>query len=246
MPSIKLHDVTLGYDGHPAVHHLAGEVRSGSLTAVVGPNGSGKSTLMKGLAGLLEPMGGVIELVGCRPQDIAYLPQANSLDQLFPASVSDLVSLGLWRQRGLFAGYSAADGELIKGALEAVGLSGFEGRSIGTLSGGQLQRTLFARVLLQDARVILLDEPFTAIDNRTVSDLLQLVHRWHREERTVVAVLHDMDMVRAHFPEAVLLAREPVAWGNTAEALSATNLIKARAMNEAWDEDAPHCERHVA
>lgn len=246
MPAFSLHDVTLGYDGHPAVHHLDGAVRSGSLTAIVGPNGSGKSTLMKGLSGMLEPMGGHIHLEGCKRHEVAYLPQANDLDKSFPASVSDLVSFGLWQQRGLFARLTGGDTRRVEQALQAVGLAGFETRGIDTLSGGQLQRALFARVLLQDARVILLDEPFTAIDNRTVSDLLQLVHRWHKEERTVVAVLHDLDMVKAHFPDSILLAREPVAWGATGDVLHPANLLKARTMNEAWDEHAPHCERHVA
>lgn len=246
MPAFSLHDVTLGYDGHPAVHHLQGMVRSGSLTAIVGPNGSGKSTLMKGLSGMLQPMDGHIELSGCRQQEVAYLPQANDIDKSFPASVADLVSFGLWRQRGLFSRFTRSDSDDVREALKAVGLDGFETRGIDTLSGGQLQRALFARVLLQNARVILLDEPFTAIDNRTVADLLQLIHRWHREERTVVAVLHDIDMVMAHFPDSILLAREPVAWGKTSEALTSANLKRARAMNEAWDEHAPHCERHVA
>ncbi len=98
-------------------------------------------------------------------------------------------------------------------ALAAVGLNGFENRSIGTLSGGQMQRMLFARVLLQDARLIVLDEPFNAIDARTSADLLALVKRWHGEGRTVLAALHDMELVRDHFPETLLLARGPVAWG---------------------------------
>ena len=109
-----------------------------------------------------------------------------------------------------------------------------------------MQRALFARVLLQDAKVILLDEPFTAIDSKTASDLIDLVCRWHRERRTIVAVLHDIDLVHAHFPETVLLAREPVAWGRTVDALKPENLLKARRMNEAWDANAPWCEARIA
>ena len=127
-----------------------------------------------------------------------------------------------------------------------MGLSGFQGRPIGSLSGGQLQRSLFARVLLQDAKVILLDEPFSAIDVRTVSDLLSLIHRWHAERRTIIAVLHDADLIRAHFPESLVLAREPVAWGLSEDALMPANLLKARRMNEAWDENAPWCEENAA
>jgi zinc/manganese transport system ATP-binding protein len=94
---------------------------------------------------------------------------------------------------------------------------------------------LFARLLLQDATVILLDEPFTAIDARTTRDLLDLVCRWHGEGRTVITVLHDFEQVRMYFPEALLLAREPIAWGPTETVLSPANLLRARSMAECWE-----------
>ena len=122
---------------------------------------------------------------------------------------------------GFFGGIGGQGArERIAQALAAVGLSGFENRGIGTLSGGQMQRMLFARVLLQDARLIVLDEPFNAIDAKTSADLLALVRQWHAEKRTVLAALHDMDLVRAHFPETLLLARGKVAWGATSEVLT--------------------------
>jgi len=242
----KLKNVTLGYEGRAAIHHLDGEFASGSLTAVIGPNGSGKSTLLKGLVGTLVPMGGEIERAGFALRDIAYLPQASEIDRSFPASVEDLVTLGHWRRRGLFAAIRETDRASVRQALMAVGLDGFLARPIETLSGGQLQRALFARVLLQDAKVILLDEPFTAIDSKTTTDLLALVKRWHREERTVLAVLHDIELVREHFPETVLLARRPIAWGATGLALKPENLLAARRMNEAWDDHADWCERGAA
>ena len=238
---IKFRDVTLGYDRHPAVHHLNGEVVQGALLAVVGPNGAGKSTLFRGLAGILKPLSGSIDLGGLDIRDIAYLPQSVDIDRTFPISVFDLVGTGLWRTTGFFGGMGKAAREKITQALAAVGLNGFENRSIGTLSGGQMQRMLFARVLLQDARLIVLDEPFNAIDAKTSADLLALVKRWHGEGRTVLAALHDMDLVRAHFPETLLLARGPVAWGLTAQVLTAENLAEARRMCEAFDETAAAC-----
>src|SRR4030081_574787 len=126
-------------------------------------------------------------------------------------------------------------------ALAAVGLNGFENSSIGTLSGGQMQRMLFARVLLQDAQLFVLDEPFNAIDAKTSADLVALVKRWHSEGRTVLAALHDMELVRAHFPETLLLARGKVAWGPTAQVLTAENLAEARRMCEAFDDSAAAC-----
>ena len=238
---IKFHNVTLGYDRHPAVHHLNGEVASGALVAVIGPNGAGKSTLFRGLAGILKPLSGSIDLGGLDIRDIAYLPQSVDIDRSFPISVFDLVGTGLWRATGFFGGMGREARDKIIKALAAVGLNGFENRSIGTLSGGQMQRMLFARVLLQDARLIVLDEPFNAIDAKTSADLLALVKRWHGEGRTILAALHDMDLVRDHFPETLLLARGPVAWGPTAEVLTAENLMVALRMCEAFDDSAAAC-----
>jgi zinc/manganese transport system ATP-binding protein len=238
---LRFRNLTLGYDRHPAVHHLDGAVQVGSLTAVIGPNGAGKSTLFKGVVGVIKPLAGRIERNGVRPQDIAYLPQVADIDRTFPISVYDMVAMGLWRAKGLFGGIGAKDRDTVEGAISAVGLTGFEPRPIGTLSGGQMQRMLFARLLLQDARVIVLDEPFNAIDAKTCADLLLLVRHWHSERRTVLAALHDLDLVKANFPEALLLAREPVAWGPTADVLTPENMLKARHMCEAFDEQAEAC-----
>ncbi|MEW9805169.1 zinc ABC transporter ATP-binding protein AztA [Mesorhizobium sp. ZMM04-5] len=237
---LTFRDLTLGYSDHPAVHHLTGTVKRGSLTAVVGANGSGKSTLMKGIVGVLKPMDG--ESVAAPGARIAYLPQQSELDRSFPARVVDLVSMGLWPRRGLLGRHTADDKASVGRALAAVGLEGFEARPIDTLSGGQLQRALFARVLVQDADIILLDEPFNAIDARTVADLVALIKRWRGEKRTVLVVVHDLDLVREHFPETLLLARRPVAWGPTQDVLKPENLLRARRFDEAWHDDAPWCE----
>jgi zinc/manganese transport system ATP-binding protein len=241
MPELHFHNLTLGYERHPAVHHLDGTVETGALIAVVGPNGAGKSTLFKGVVGALKPLAGAIERNGRDARDIAYLPQGPDIDRSFPIGVYDMVAMGLWRTKGAFGGIGAEDSHAIEAAIAAVGLTGFERRNIGTLSGGQMQRMLFARLLVQDARVIVLDEPFTAIDAQTSADLLGLVRRWHREKRTVFAALHDVDLVKANFPETLLLAREPVAWGATRDVLTAKNLNKARRMCEAFDEGATAC-----
>jgi len=238
---LQFRDVTLGYDRHPAVHHLSGEIISGALLAVVGPNGAGKSTLFRGIVGILKPLAGTIGVRNLDARDIAYLPQRADIDRSFPISVFDFAGSGLWRSIGAFGGLGRREREKILEALAAVGLNGFESRAIGTLSGGQMQRMLFARVLLQDAGVIVLDEPFNAIDAKTSADLLALVLRWHTEKRTILAALHDMDLVRAHFPETLLLAREAVAWGATAQALTADNLAKAHQMCEAFDDSATPC-----
>lgn len=226
-PALSLRDVTLGYEGRPAVRHLDAEIAPGSLTALVGPNGAGKSTLLKAAAGALQPLGGAVSVAGGR---VGYLPQQSELDTSFPIAVGDLAAMGLWHEVGAFGRVTRARRERIAAAVAAVGLGGLEDRPIGALSGGQRQRALFARLMLQDADVVLLDEPFTAIDARTTADLLEVVARWRGEGRTVLAALHDLETVRARFPRTMLLARGLVAHGETAQVLTPANLLRARAM----------------
>jgi len=237
--ALKLVDLTVSYDRHPAVHHVSAEIPAAEMTAIVGPNGAGKSTLLKALLGLAPHVEGRIE---CAARRIAYLPQQAEIDRSFPIPVLDTVLLGRWSRFGAFGKAAKTDLHDAHHAIEAVGLGGFERRPIDTLSVGQFQRVLFARLLLQDADLVLLDEPFAAIDSKTVADLMDLIRRWRSENRTVIAVLHDLDQVRREFPNSLLLARELVDAGPTSRVLSADNLLRARAMAEAWDEQAGACE----
>lgn len=241
-PAIRIENLTVSHGRHPAVHHVSGSVAAGSLTAIVGPNGAGKTTLLRAIAGLHPPSGGRVALAG----RVALLPQAATLDRAFPISCRDVVLLGLWPRVGAFAPMPPASAERAEEALAAVGLAGFGRRPVGSLSAGQFQRLLFARLLLQDAPILLLDEPFTAVDARTAADLLAIIRRWHGEGRTILAVLHDLDLVRAQFPDAILLAREAIAWGPTQQVLSAANRLRARMMAEAWDDTAGACTRDAA
>lgn len=238
---LSLDNLSVCYDRHPAVHHLSGHFTSGSLTAIVGPNGAGKSTLLKAIMGLLPITTGRIECAALARAEVAYLPQQAQIDRQFPITVLDVVLLGHWQRIGILRAVTAELRDRAIAALAAVELSDFQRRPIRSLSAGQFQRVLFARMLLQDARLILLDEPFTAIDARTTADLLEVVRRWHNEQRTVIAVLHDLEQVRTHFPETLLLARSGVAWGQTAQVLTKDNLKRARQMAEAWDENALPC-----
>jgi zinc/manganese transport system ATP-binding protein len=238
---LVLENLTLTHGRRPAVHHVSGRFAPGSLTAVVGPNGAGKTTLLRALAGLHKPDGGRIVAQGT-PR-IALLPQLAALDRAFPIACRDVVMQGLWPRLGAFRAVPAAERDRVDQALAAVGLSGFEVRPVGSLSAGQTQRLLFARLLVQDADILLLDEPFNAVDARTSADLLRLVRDWHGQGRTVVAVLHDLDLVAREFPDTLLIARDAIAWGETGQALSAANRLKARMMAEAWAEEAEHCHR---
>lgn len=239
---LRFDNLTLGYDRHPAVHHLNLTIPAGQLLAIVGPNGAGKSTLLKGIMGKLKPLQGQLQLNVEREQ-IAYLPQQSRIDQQFPISVTELVGMGLWRELGSFGRLTKGHRHRIEHALEAVGMQGFASRPIASLSGGQLQRTLFARLYLQNAQLILLDEPFNAIDSRTCQDLLQLLQHWHQQGRTILAVLHDNEQVRHHFPHSLLLARQLIAYGQTGDVITPDNWQRARHQIETFDEHAPICHQ---
>jgi zinc/manganese transport system ATP-binding protein len=238
--AIKIEDLTVAYDREPAVHHLSGTFAPGSLTAIVGPNGAGKSTLLKTIVGTLRPDDGRIFLGVDSKRQIGYLPQQADIDRTFPINVWDTVALGLLQETGIFGAVRPEQKARIHKALATTGLEGLGGRPIGTLSVGQFQRVLFARLLVQDARIILLDEPFAAVDERTTADLMNLLSGWHSQSRTIIAVLHDIDQVRAHFPTSLLIAREPVAWGETSSVLTDENLARARKLSHLWTDGHSH------
>ena len=228
VPIIELEHLSLGWRDKVAVRDISGQFLQGGLYALVGPNGAGKSTLLKGLMGEIAPIQGSLRLHVNAGTDLAFLPQQADIDRSFPITVYDLVAMGAWSRVGIFKGVSAQEHQRIHQALKTVGMADFAARSIHTLSGGQFQRALFARLLLQDASVILLDEPFTALDTDTTQDLLGLILDWHAQGRTIIAVLHELDVVRAHFPTSVLLGGQLVAWGPSTEVLNPENLHLAR------------------
>jgi len=225
---IAVRNLSVRYGARYAFEGLTGEFLPASLTAVIGPNGAGKSSLLKALAGIVRPAAGEIACAALARHRLAYLPQQDELDRGFPITVAELVALGDWRNLGSVREPSPRLAESVFEAIAAVGLTSIADRQIDELSVGQFQRALFARLLLQDADVILLDEPFASLDEKTTEDLLQFPRRWQGEGRTVIAVLHDLDCVRRHFPSTLLLARAQIAWGETSVSLSADNLARAQ------------------
>jgi len=240
--AITLENVIVTYHRLPAVHHLSGSFAPGSLTALAGPNGAGKSTLLKAIAGLLRLSEGRVLRGSLKATDIAYLPQLPDIDRSFPISVAETVMLGAWKRVGAFGEVGEAERHRVGEALACVNLLGYAEAPIAALSAGQWQRVLFARAIVQEAPVLLLDEPFSGLDEDTQSHLITLVHEWHAQKRTVIVVLHDTDFIRRHFPRTLLLARELVAWGPTAEVLTPENLARARAIMAKWarSDDMPH------
>jgi zinc/manganese transport system ATP-binding protein len=239
---LRLADVTIAYDRHPVVHHVSGTFEEGSLTALIGPNGAGKSTLLRAIAGLLPVTAGEIRFSIDR-RAVAYLPQVVDVDRSFPLRVADVVGFGHWRKIGALGRLTRADRAASVAAIAAVGLAGLENQPIGQLSVGQFQRVLFARLMVQDAALILLDEPFNAIDQKTTADLMQVVRDWQAQGRTVIAALHDLEQVRREFPDVLLMAREVVAWGPATQVLAEHNLARARELAASWTDPAAICAR---
>jgi zinc/manganese transport system ATP-binding protein len=225
--AIAVRNLSVGYGERLALEGVTGDFAPASMTAVVGPNGAGKSTLLKALAGIVRPIAGDVTCNALARHRVAYLPQQAELDRGFPITLGELVALGDWRNFGSVREPQPRLAARVHEAVASVGLEAFIDRQIAELSVGQFQRALFARLLLQDADVILLDEPFAALDESTTDELLNLMKRWREQGQTIVAVLHDLDRVRLHFPSTLLLARSPIAWGDTALSLSADNLARA-------------------
>jgi len=226
---VTLRNLTVRYaERVVALEGVSGVFSAGSLTAIVGANGAGKTTLLHAIAGLVAPRQGSIEIAGAETSaDLAYLPQSDSIDRDFPISVLEFAALGAWTRIGAFGRVPPGLRSRAENALQAVGLHKLASRMLGELSAGQFRRALFARVIVQDATIVLLDEPFAGVDATTSDDLLGLVQSWHGEGRTVMVALHDLEQVLAIFPETLLLARRPIAWGETATALTPEKLVEA-------------------
>jgi zinc/manganese transport system ATP-binding protein len=208
---ITLDGVELRMGSRVILSDLSGAFESGSLTAVIGANGSGKTTLLRAIAGLHPPASGRIDRSGLLASEIALLAQGSHLDRSFPITCRDVVALATTRL-GPFRSIGKDRLAATKAALGRVGLAEMETRPIQALSAGQFQRVLFARTIMQDARLILLDEPFTAVDAATAKLLLSVIEDWHTEGRTVIAVLHDMTVVQRHFPHTLLLGGLAPQW----------------------------------
>ena len=222
---LSAHKLTLGYRGHAVVSNVSFEVSAGDVLAVVGHNGSGKSTLVKTILGTLPVIDGQIAWHGGRPAEIAFLVQRSEFDTRVPVRLRDIVEMGIWSRLGFSGRVDATGRAAIDAAMERTGTTSLADMPLHTLSSGQLQRALFARTIVQDAPVILLDEPFTAIDQSTEADLLSLIDDWSREGRTVIMVLHDISAVLHHCHAALLLGRGAARFGSLAETLTPANLV---------------------
>lgn len=226
---VEVKDLTVGYDDRIVLRGINWTVPCGTSAAIIGPNGGGKSTLLRTLVGRLRPAQGTVRIFGRPPEEarplMAYLPQNEEIDWRFPIRAIDVVMQGLlartpwWRPPGKDALAQAM------AALERVNLADEAQRPVGALSGGQRQRVLLARALLQDAQLILLDEPATGLDAPAQHELLDVVDDLKRDGRTVIATTHDLNCLTNHFDTVLCLRGEVVCQGPPEEALKPEHLL---------------------
>lgn len=213
---------TFGYGRKAVVSDIDFTLARGEVTAVLGTNGAGKSTLVKTVLGLQRLLGGHLTWTGTRPNPIAYLAQLTEFDRTFPMSAKDLVASGNPR----------ASKAAVEDALERVHLADCGSLPVHELSGGQLQRARFARTILQDASLIILDEPFAAVDQRREADLLELISVWAQEGRAVVLVLHSLSAALKYCANALLLGDGGGDFGPTRDILKPQNLLACGYMSQ--------------
>ncbi|MGI4852196.1 MAG: metal ABC transporter ATP-binding protein [Janthinobacterium lividum] len=235
VPLLSFHNLSVKYRDQIALKNITGQIDAGSLIAILGPNGGGKSTFLKTLIGFHQPFKGTLKQPHLHQSQMAYLPQHTDIDRSFPLTVREVVAMGLTQEHGFFNNLEHIYDQKIKEALAQVGLSKHIDRALNTLSGGQFQRTLFARLSLQCSDLILLDEPFTAMDHTTIEDLMKLILNWHNQGKTILVVTHDFELVQTYFSQTMLLAKEIIAWGDTKDVLTLDNLRKAKTLSCHWE-----------
>jgi manganese/iron transport system ATP-binding protein len=230
-PALALRDATVAYGDHVALEGITGEVRAGGSLALIGPNGAGKTTLIRAILGLVPLAGGSIEVLGTAPAlargRVAYVPQADTLDSEFPVSVEQVVMMGRYRRIGWLRRPGDADRAAAATALDRVGLSERARDRFGVLSGGQRQRVLLARAIAQDARLLLLDEPFNGVDTTTTELLLDVLAELRADGASVVMSTHDLSIAHLACGEACVLNRHQVSFGPIAHAVTPDRLERA-------------------
>lgn len=231
---LLVEQVTVTYrNGHTALRNASFSIPEGTIAALVGINGSGKSTLFKAIMGLLRLSQGRIAVLGLPVKQaigsnlIAYVPQSEEVDWHFPVLVQDVVMMGRYGHMGFLRRPRAADREAVEHALARVGLQGLQQRQIGELSGGQKKRVFLARALAQDARVILLDEPFTGVDVQTEDAIIALLQALRDEGRVMLVSTHNLGSVPEFCDRTVLVRNTVLAEGLTAQVFTRANLEQA-------------------
>jgi ABC-type Mn2+/Zn2+ transport system ATPase subunit len=229
-PVLELEEVSVRYDGTPALDRVSLRVQRGDQVAVVGPNGAGKSTLFNVITGILKPQQGTVRIAGSGPAKhicVGYVPQRNRIDWRFPVTVTDVVMMGRVGKIGVLRRPGRSDRRLVQEALAQVDMLAFAKRQIGELSGGQQQRVFLARALAQEAELLLLDEPLAGLDIPSQEAILRILTQMRAAGITLMIATHDLNQAAEQFSQMVLLNRRVIAYGSPAEVLTTENLARA-------------------
>lgn len=228
--AIRIADLTVAYQRKPVLWEINLSIPKVALVGLVGPNGAGKSTLIKSIMNMVPRISGTVEIHGetlaKQRHNIAYVPQRESVDWDFPATVLDVVTMGLYREIGWFMPVRTEHRKRSMEALEQVGIAELANRQISQLSGGQQQRTFLARALVQSANVFLMDEPFAAVDAATEQSIIQVLRQQQSQGKTILVVHHDLHTVPEYFDHLILLNVRAVAWGTMQSTFTPENLRK--------------------
>lgn len=229
--ALHVEDLTVSYGATPALWDIDLDVPPGVMCAIVGPNGAGKSTLIKATLGLVRPVAGHVRFLGrdirAMRGQIGYVPQRQSVDWDFPTSVRDVVEMGLYRALGWLRRPGRDARARAMAALAEVGMQDYAERQISQLSGGQQQRVFLARALVQDAPILMLDEPFAGVDASTEAVIIALLKRLRDSGRTIIVVHHDLTTVQSYFDWLVMLNIRIIAQGPVAQVYTPENLRAA-------------------
>lgn len=226
--ALEAHNLTVSYSGKPVLWNVDFHIPKGKMVGILGPNGSGKTTLLKCAMQLLKPDGGFIKLLDQSfkqsVNNVAYVPQRQSVDWDFPASVEEVVAMGLYKPKKLFQRIGSVEKEAIKKALKQLKIEDLAKRQIGELSGGQQQRVFLARAIVRNADLFILDEPFVGIDAQTEAIILEILRENVREGKTVICVHHDLKTAKDYFDWILFMNKHVVANGPTTEVYKDENL----------------------
>ena len=226
--AICIEELSVAYNYKPVLWDIHLDIPKSSFMAVIGPNGAGKTTLLKSIVGILKPISGTIRIFGEKYKKVkkkcAYVPQKNDVDWSFPVTVFDVVLMGTYGELGLIRRPKKEHKQRVLEALEKVGMSEFKNRQISELSGGQQQRVFIARALVQNAEILLLDEPLQGIDKKTEEAIMELLKKLNKEGKTIIATHHDLQTVKEYFQDVMLINFKLIASGKVSEVFTPENI----------------------
>ncbi len=231
---IYINNLSVHYVNNMALSHINLQIRSGRITGIIGPNGAGKSSLLKAVLNIIPHTGETFvdkKEVKKLLKNIAYVEQKSNIDFTFPITVRECVALGTYSSLKLFQKLGKDEWSKVDEALEKVNLRDFKARQIGSLSGGQFQRVLIARCLVQEADYIFLDEPFVGIDSVSETIIMDILQHLKAQGKTILIVHHDLSRVRIYFDDLIILNKKLISAGAVAQVFTSENLKKAYGDN---------------